>query len=928
MSRSDRDHRDRDYERAQQEGVSKSRQDDGASATRITKKVRQGVVEIDYEESTLVVNYEVEKVSMDENNRVVEVLGSKTEVRRVKLKQLSVDKNMAQLAADIVEKCSYIHPSRTEEVEQLLIKLRKYQLSASDSAPAAARDRTEVPRRDRDSRSSDGNARSSRDRDQERALQEVASKSRQAEQGAASVKTTLETSTSNTAREDELVRKRRRQEREAEEVLPAAHIDDIDDYLDMLYQVGGNSEAAKAESLRIQVRGTGMILKLCRDVMNLEVLIQNTTVMGALTRVLAEEFKKSTELTFNILRIFLSFSNFMEMHGLLAEGRVGFLTLKAIEYEVRRWDSKSEEKEEKEMKYKTIIERARETGDEAAGQDRVQKLRENERVKQRVQHKKQEKMLFVAFYLLINLAEDVGVERKMMNKDLLAYLSSTLDRAHGDLLILTVTFLKKLSIYSENKEIIIKSDVVRKLGRFIPCSSQPLVQATLQLLFNLSFDATLRKQMLESPGLVAKLVGLLQTAPYRQKTLKVLYHLSVSDDCKIAISNSGGMPYLMSLAVNFPNPILAAELAALLINLSHTSKNVEQMVSNRGLNLLMDRLDNDYAERDQGLMKIIRNVSYYTFMVQQQHEGRAEDYKYRGIWAPHFKLMLNVLTDTDNHDTLIELLGTLANMTTYDVPANTSWSKLCREYNLISLFSKMLIPGMAQNDLILEVIMLISSIANDANACIMIASSNLIGLLYQTWKDKSEDIEIKLQLIHCFHKLFLVDKSREEAMYSTRIVVDIMECLSDPSAAVRACADEVTELALEYDRLENGDLGALGLRIRKKRFEGFNNKWLTQFDMLNGDPGHVGNFNGSLNTSNYDDDDMEESDDLEGVAHGSMEWKMLMRQKERLALDMSDLDAAVNYNGVQHGRQHILNDDLPSSGEGDGEWDESGQDWS
>ena len=51
-----------------------------------------------------------------------------------------------------------------------------------------------------------------------------------------------------------------------------------------------------------QERGTGMILKLCRDVMNLEQLIQNGTVMGALTRVLQEEFKKSVELTFNILR--------------------------------------------------------------------------------------------------------------------------------------------------------------------------------------------------------------------------------------------------------------------------------------------------------------------------------------------------------------------------------------------------------------------------------------------------------------------------------------------------------------------------------------------------------------------------------------------------------------------------------------------------
>ena len=55
--------------------------------------------------------------------------------------------------------------------------------------------------------------------------------------------------------------------------------------------------------------------------------------MGALTRVFQEEFKKSMELTFNILRVFLAFSNFMEMHGLMANYRIGLLTMKVIEYE-------------------------------------------------------------------------------------------------------------------------------------------------------------------------------------------------------------------------------------------------------------------------------------------------------------------------------------------------------------------------------------------------------------------------------------------------------------------------------------------------------------------------------------------------------------------------------------------------------------------
>jgi hypothetical protein len=37
--------------------------------------------------------------------------------------------------------------------------------------------------------------------------------------------------------------------------------------------------------------------------------------MGALSRVLYDEFRKSTELTYNIARIFLAFSNFVEVRG-------------------------------------------------------------------------------------------------------------------------------------------------------------------------------------------------------------------------------------------------------------------------------------------------------------------------------------------------------------------------------------------------------------------------------------------------------------------------------------------------------------------------------------------------------------------------------------------------------------------------------------
>jgi hypothetical protein len=63
----------------------------------------------------------------------------------------------------------------------------------------------------------------------------------------------------------------------------------------------------------------------------------------------------------------------------------------------------------------------------------------------------QDKLLFVCFHVLLNLAEDIGVERKMKKRKITPMLVSMLDRKSPELVMLAVTFLKKLSIFMENK---------------------------------------------------------------------------------------------------------------------------------------------------------------------------------------------------------------------------------------------------------------------------------------------------------------------------------------------------------------------------------------------------------------------------------------------------------------------------------------------
>lgn len=328
--------------------------------------------------------------------------------------------------------------------------------------------------------------------------------------------------------------------------------------------------------------------------------------------------------------------------------------------------------------------------------------------------------------------------------------------------------------------------------------------------------------------------------------------------------------------MNFPQNSLTKEIAGLAVNLTLNLRNAEMMASNRGLNHLVDRLT---TTKDPLLMKIIRNISLWTFQNQCELDNPELMYKHRGVWSPHVKALCRLAAETDSHDLLVEILGTLANFTLLDLPMNQGWTKLLRDYQLLSLLTKLLVPGMAQNDVVLEVVMIVASAAADVKAVEVLVSSNFITMLYQVWKEKSSDVEILLQLMYCFYRFFQHEASREEALYSTRVVVDIIECLHHRNSAVRQLADTITELVLELDRQDNGSLGQLGLQIRKKRFESYNQRWLAEVGTMIVADEYV--MESKYGSKEEDDEDFT--------------WRALMRNREGLGMNVSSLDTSYEF---------------------------------
>ena len=180
---------------------------------------------------------------------------------------------------------------------------------------------------------------------------------------------------------------------------------------------------------------------------------------------------------------------------------------------------------------------------------------EDERRKYENTRTKQEQLLSVCLHMLLNLAEDVMIEKKMKKRNIVSYLVELLDWDNPELQLVILTFLKKLSIYKENKDEMVRnqflnfflfldkaiSNLVSKMVKFVPSEHEALLSTVLRLLLNLSFDVELQQQMVKS-GFIPKLVELIPLDSYRPVVLKVLYHLSMTEKFRSLFNFTDAIP--------------------------------------------------------------------------------------------------------------------------------------------------------------------------------------------------------------------------------------------------------------------------------------------------------------------------------------------------------------------------------------------------
>lgn len=104
--------------------------------------------------------------------------------------------------------------------------------------------------------------------------------------------------------------------------------------------------------------------------------------------------------------------------------------MKIVEHQTQRFDVRYSEFMEKDPKSKDY---------------------DKELIKLNLMIAKQDKLFYICFTVLLSMAEDPAIEKKMKKRKIISFLLRMLERNDFHLLIVTLLFLKKLSIVGENK---------------------------------------------------------------------------------------------------------------------------------------------------------------------------------------------------------------------------------------------------------------------------------------------------------------------------------------------------------------------------------------------------------------------------------------------------------------------------------------------
>lgn len=182
--------------------------------------------------------------------------------------------------------------------------------------------------------------------------------------------------------------------------------------------------------------------------------------------------------------------------------------------------------------------------------------------------------------------------------------------------------------------------------------------------------------------------------PYPQLALALLYHLSVDDPAKVAMSygETNIVPYLFDRLTQEEDLHAAPELIALVVNLAMERRAAEQLVTPP--QRLAALLSAAAQRKEPLLLKVLRNAA------QALAEGPPASQELLSRFHPHVPSILSLAREAQGDaDMLVELLGILTIIAEHDPAAAVS---AALSADMVRFLAAHLAPGAVDDDVMLE----------------------------------------------------------------------------------------------------------------------------------------------------------------------------------------------------------------------------------
>ena len=559
--------------------------------------------------------------------------------------------------------------------------------------------------------------------------------------------------------------------------------EEIMKYADLLYE----------EKYEDKIKGARNILTLIKEpTIMITILRENENLFDILSRTLRDENKKSMELSIILLDFFTSYSYFKQFHKSLLDQSIGEICMGIIDFQFMKYEYRRNEM-------------IRLSTSDAVSKGEYQNYLD----KFLFLVRKQDRILKLAFLTLLHLSEEYKTEYKMVKKDIVGCIMKNLGRQNINLLLELLIFLKKLSMFAVNKDTMIKNGILEKVMDLFKIGHPLIWKFNIDLLFNLSFDQKFRLKFLEKKEYFMNINELFKkNKEYRSIIIRFFYNLSLEEKSMPLFYESDCLLILNELIIKFPENLIAAELAALTLNLVTYPLNAKKIASKGRIKALIERA---LKFSDFHLIKIVKNILKYSDD-DEANDDTLDDHSVISEIVEEYiddYFMKILKTKSEGNEFLIETIEILSYI-------ETDWYERLDKHKLIQFFEKELKEN-RYDDLLIAVIQFLGNVASQPDCSGPIAQSSIISLLYFTFQKKIDNYDIVFGIIYTLYQLMAFDKTRELIIANEDLINFVISCLKCNNEQIIFISTNFLEIVQLFDN-KWSDI------IKAQKFELFKNE--------------------------------------------------------------------------------------------------------